>query len=140
MGIFGKKIEKKYGETEANAAEVEKAKEKVTSTRKQLLDERRGVFKEVIAELKSDITELVVDEGIDEDTARVYLILKKYEKPVIKLIDSYYNELYLEIKKAEELEEALVALSQHAKAQNELIERQTKALETIAKTLEKKEK
>ena len=137
MGIL---IEKKYGETEANAAEVEKAKEKVTSTRKQLLDERRGVFKEVIAELKSDITELVVDEGIDEDTARVYLILKKYEKPVIKLIDSYYNELYLEIKKAEELEEALVALSQHAKAQNELIERQTKALETIAKTLEKKEK
>ena len=140
MGIFGKKIEKKYGETEANAAEVEKAKEKATSTRKQLLDERRGVFKEVIAELKSDITELVVDEGIDEDTARVYLILKKYEKPVIKLIDSYYNELYLEIKKAEELEEALVALSQHAKAQNELIEKQTKALEAIAKTLEKKEK
>ena len=99
MGIFGKRTKTK--EDVSVETIVEKANKKEvtgTYTRSEIVGLQREAIKDLIKEAVSDVTELIMEDGIDEDTARVYLVLKKYQKPVAKLIDLGYEELYLEIK------------------------------------------
>lgn len=131
MGIFGKKIKK-----EVDVETTEKKEVTGTYTRSELVGLQRETIKDLIKEAVSDLTELVMEDGIDEDTARVYLVLKKYQKPVAKLIDLGYEELYLEIKKTEELEEAIKVLSEQSAKQNDIIENQNKILDRMTKAIE----
>ena len=137
MGIFGKRTKTK--EDVSVETIVEKANKKEvtgTYTRSEIVGLQREAIKDLIKEAVSDVTELIMEDGIDEDTARVYLVLKKYQKPVAKLIDLGYEELYLEIKKTEELEEAIKVLSEQSKRQNEIIDTQNKILDRMAKAIE----
>lgn len=134
MGIFGKKTK-----TVKKAIDADKTEQKEvtgTYTRSEIVGLQREALNDLIKEAISDITELIVEEGIDEDTARVYLVLKKYQKPFAKLIDLSYEELYLEIKKTEELEEAIKVLSEQSKKQNDIIDTQNKILDRMAKAIE----
>ena len=134
MGIFGKRT--KTVKEEVNVEKTEKKEVTGTYTRSELVDLQRNTLKDLFKEAVSDLTELVMEDGIDEDTARVYLVLKKYQKPVAKLIDLGYEELYLEIKKTEELEEAIKVLSEQSKKQNDIIDTQNKILDRMAKAIE----
>lgn len=134
MGIFGNKT--KTMKKEVDVETTEKKEVTGTYTRSELVGLQRETIKDLIKEAVSDLTELVMEDGIDEDTARVYLVLKKYQKPVAKLIDLGYEELYLEIKKTEELEEAIKVLSEQSAKQNDIIETQNKILDRMAKAIE----
>lgn len=137
MGIFGKRT--KTNEDVSVVKIVEKANKKEvtgTHTRSELVGLQREAIKDLLKEAASDVTELLVEQGINEDIARVYLVLKKYQEPVAKLIDLSYEELYLEIKKTEELEEAIKVLSEQSKKQNEIINNQNEILAKIATAIE----
>ena len=138
MGIFGKKY--KEVKEDVNVEKTEKKEVTGTYTRSELVGLQRETVKGLIKEAVSDVTELLVEQGIDEDMARIYLVLKKYQKPFIKLIDLSYEELYLEIKKTEELEEAIKVLSEQSKKQNDIIENQNKILDRMAKAIENQNK
>ena len=138
MGIFGKRT--KTVKEEVNVEKTEKKEVTGTYTRSELVGLQRETIKDLLKEAVSDVTDLLVEQGIDEDMARVYLVLKKYQKPVAKLIDLGYEELYLEIKKTEELEEAIKALSEQSAKQNEIIENQNKILDRMAKAIENSNK
>lgn len=138
MGIFGKKT--KTVKEEVNVEETEKKEVTGTYTRSELVGLQRETIKDLFKEAISDLTELVMENGIDEDTARVYLVLKKYQKPVAKLIDLSYEELYLEIRKTEELEEAIKVLAEQSKKQNDIINNQNEILAKMAKAIENQSK
>ena len=136
MGIFGKRT--KTVKEEVNVEKTEtKSVEKKAKTRRQILDEQRKTLGNLIGDVTHDLTCYFVTEGeVDESTAKAYLVIKEYIKPIKKLIDLGYEEIYLEIEKTERLEKVFYYLAEQSKKQNDIIENQNEILERMAKAME----
>ena len=135
MGIFGKKT--KTIKKEADVEKVEKTVEKKATTRRQILEEQRKTLSDLISDATHDLKCYLVTEGeVDEDMAKAYLVIKEYIKPIKKLIDLSYEEMYLEIEKTEQLEKAFETLAAQSAKQNDIIENQNKILDRMAKAIE----